>query len=225
MGLMHDGRATNPLEIDRFEGGVGWIAHPDETARRASHAIVDGDDVYLIDPIDAEGVGETYEDLGTVAGAVVLLGRHTRDAEAFARRHEVPVFFPRALSSMTDDVAGTTRTFDGALPGTEYRTIDVLDTIGWTEVALFDGETLIVPEATGTARYFRAGNERLGVHPFPLVRLNPPSALENLDPERILVGHGEGIHENAGPALADALAGARGRSPRLYAQAARMLLS
>ena len=32
--------SKNHQVIDRWDGGIGWIAHPDEDSRRASHAVV-----------------------------------------------------------------------------------------------------------------------------------------------------------------------------------------
>ncbi len=49
--------------IDEFTDGVGWIAYPDETMERASHALsVDGD-VWVLDPVDADGVDDLLADL------------------------------------------------------------------------------------------------------------------------------------------------------------------
>jgi hypothetical protein len=73
-----------------------------------------------------------------------------------------------------------------------------------------------------TADYFRTPSERLGVH--PMLRLTPPSKLGRLDPERILVGHGAGIHEDAATALETALSRSRSHTPGLVAKNARKLL-
>ncbi|PSP27909.1 hypothetical protein BRC65_03705, partial [Halobacteriales archaeon QH_2_65_14] len=58
------------------------------------------------------------------------------------------------------------------------------------------------------------GTTRLGVH--PVLRLFPPSKLTRLDPDRLLVGHGAGIHNDASGALEAAIDGARRRMPALY---------
>jgi len=93
----------------------------------------------------------------------------------------------------------------------------------WQEVGLFDGETLIVPESLGTATYFRGDRERLGVH--PMLRLTPPTtALTGLNPERVLVGHGVGVHERAAIAVEDALSDSRRKAPGLYAKTLRSAL-
>jgi hypothetical protein len=68
----------------------------------------------------------------------------------------------------------------------------------------------------------RAGDESLGVH--PALRLTPPRRLRRFSPERLLVGHGAGVHEDASAVLEDALSGARARAPRLYAETARSFL-
>jgi hypothetical protein len=66
-----------------------------------------------------------------------------------------------------------------------------------------------------------AGGERLGVH--PMLRPFPPRrALDGLEPEHVLVGHGEGVHgPEAATALADALAHARRRMATLVADGFR----
>lgn len=220
MPMKASGSATDWREIDRFDdgdrAGVGWIAHPDETMQRASHALsVDGD-VYVIDPVDASGVDDLVTEFGEVAGVVVLLDRHTRDAAALARRHNVPVYLPAPLADVGHDIDATIEVCRGTLAETGITIHTVVDNFAWTEVALYDDESgvLTVPEAVGTTEYFLAGRERLGVH--PALRLKPPKRLGRFDPERVLVGHGTGVHDEAAAALADALSGARGRTPSLY---------
>ena len=95
----------------------------------------------------------------------------------------------------------------------------------WREVALYEENegTLVVPEAFGTIDPFCASGERLGVH--PALRLVPPrTALGGLRPERVLVGHGTGISEDAPSAFRDALDGARPRAPGLYLRVTREAL-
>jgi hypothetical protein len=81
----------------------------------------------------------------------------------------------------------------------------------------------VVPEAVGTAEYFLASGERLGVHPM-LRGLPPRSALGGLRPERVLTGHGGGVSTDGADALADALSGSRRRMPGLYAKTVRGML-
>ncbi|UPV74183.1 hypothetical protein M0R89_16790 [Halorussus limi] len=215
--------ATEYEEIDRWDEGVGWIAHPDETMLRASHALDTAAGVWVVDPVDAPGVDDLLEEFGDVAGVVVLLNRHYRDADAFARRHDVPVYVP-AWFDKVPEMEAPIRRFDATLPGTDYRVLTVTDTFGWEEAALYDedGGTLVVAESVGNAPYFTTPGERIGVH--PMVRLTPPSALRGLRPERVLVSHGRGVSDDAARALEDALDGARRQTPKLYAENLRMLL-
>jgi len=235
MPMKAGGRATDFEEIDRFDGGVGWIAHPDETMQRASHALVveseseDGEregsdetpaDVWVVDPVDAEGLDDFLADLGEVAGVVVLMDRHSRDSEAIARRHDVPVYVPESVGL---DFGTRTERFDGALPGTDYEVVTTVNWPGWDEVALYDGETLVVGDVVGTADYFTIGRERVGVH--PMLRVKPPSVLRELSPERILTGHGRGVMEDGDNALRHAVEGARKRGPKLWLQSLKSLVS
>ena len=223
-------------EVDRFDRGVGWITYPNETMERASHALVvppggDADaetpsDVWVLDPVDAPGLDDLLGDLGTVAGVVVALDRHKRDAAAVASRHDVPVYVPAQMSGVADVLEAPVRRFDRTLADTGFETIRIRDSTvpPWQEVGLFDGSTLYVPESLGTASYFRGSRERLGVH--PMLRFTPPrGALGGLDPDRVLVGHGVGIHDDAGGAVADALANARRKAPGLYAKTLRDAIS
>lgn len=215
--------ATELAEIDRFEGGVGWIAYPDERMQRASHALVGDDGVWLVDPVDASGLDGLVDEFGDVAGVVLLLDRHERDAAAIARRHDVSVYVPSWMSGMSLDAP--TERFSGTLGETGYRLRKIATPL-WQEAALYHAEerTLVVSEALGTAEYVRTDAERLGVH--PALRLFPPRrSFRDCSPEHILVGHGAGIHADANAALSDALDGSRRRAPSLYAKTARLFLS
>ncbi|MFB6299390.1 MAG: hypothetical protein ABEH65_03945 [Halobacteriales archaeon] len=223
MPLKASGWSTDIETVDRFDGGVGWIAHPDEALERASHALVIDDAVWIVDPIDGPGVDELITELGDVAGVVVLLDRHMRDAAVFADRYDVPVYLPTPIDRMPE--TNRIERITGSLPGTRYRTITVMDKPGWHEVALFDETTatLVVPEALGTIPSFRADPERIGVH--PALRLFPPRVLRRYTPDRILVGHGSGVFEDATEALREAIDGSRRRAPRVYARNLRQLVA
>jgi hypothetical protein len=224
MGLKGSGLATDWQEIDRFEttsggtadAGVGWIAYPGETMQRASHALAVDGAVWVIDPVDAEGIDDLLAEFGEVAGVVVLLDRHKRSAAAFANRHGVAVHLPEVMADIAGDIDAPVERFRRELADTGYGAHTVVDNFAWTEVALYgeQSDVLVIPEAVGTTDYFLAGGERLGVH--PALRLTPPRKLGRLEPDRILLGHGPGIHEDATRTLADALSGARGRTPGLY---------
>ncbi|MEF8807881.1 hypothetical protein [Natronomonas sp.] len=206
--------------IDRHEAGVGWIAYPDETMQRASHAVERDGDVWVIDPVDVEGLDDLLAEYGDVAGVIVLLDRHKRDAAAIATRHDVAVHIPSWMNGVEDDIDAPIERFDDEIAGFEVDRL--IDNPGWQEAVLFDGETLVVPEALGTVEYFTTSRERVGVH--PMLRLLPPRSLKRYDPERLLVGHGEGLDEDVAEAIRSAIAGSRTRAPKLYLQSAKAFL-
>ena len=219
------GRATLQ-EIDRWEGGVGWIAYPEEDMQRASHALTVDDEVWVVDPVDAPGVDDLLADLGEVTGVALCLDRHKRDAAEIATRHDVPVSSPGWMDGVASKLDAPVERLGGELGGTGYRVRRIRDTSlpPWQEAALYrPGETLLVPEAVGTASFFRADGERLGVHPM-LRPIPPRGALADCSPERVLVGHGEGVVDGATEALDDALGGARRRLPSAYAKMLREMV-
>jgi len=166
--------------------------------------------VFVIDPTEGEGVDERIRALGEPAAVLVLLDRHRRDSDAFAARlgvlvHETPL----------EPVA--------AAPF-EFR--PVVQRRVWREVALWwpQRRVLVAADALGTVGYMRPRADRLGIH--PMLRFRPPrAAFAGLEPEHILVGHGEGVHgPEAAAALAAALAGARRDIPRLARDGLRRLV-
>ena len=211
------GTATQYEEIDRWMGGVGWIAHPEETMQRASHALLTNEGVWLVDPIDAPQLDDLLAEFGDVAGVVVLSNHHTRDADAVAARHDVPVTLPAPMTGVADDLDAPTDRLDVGGTLGEYELIEVARTgSAWQEYALYDGDTLVASESVGAADYMRVGDERLGV--MLVRRLTPPrEAFSGLRPNRVLSGHGAGVHEDAAEALADALENARRRFPQALA--------
>ncbi|MDZ7700923.1 MAG: hypothetical protein U5J98_02010 [Halobacteriales archaeon] len=211
--------------LHEWPGGLTWLARPDEPMQRASHALGDGDDVWLVDPLDADGIDATIDGLGEVAGVVVLLDRHTRDAAAFADRHDVAVHVPELLTDAADGLGAPVERFADELGDTGYRVRPVVANRFWREAALVgdDGGSLIVPEALGTNPFVRAPGEAVGVH--PVLRPVPPRRqLGDLAPDRLLVGHGAPVLDGAAPAISDALAGARRRAPAAYWGTLRALL-
>jgi len=201
--------------IDRWEGGVGWVAHPEETMQRASHALATDEGVWVVDPVDAEGIDDLIAEFGDVRGVVVLSNHHLRDAPAVAARHDVPVYLPTRMTGVAERVAGPVgRIENGATLG-DYELVEVAHSGGdfWQEWALSDGETLVCSESVGGAPYFTVDDERLGV--MPMRRLSPPrDALADLEPERVFSGHGAGVQTEATPALDEALRTSRRRFPR-----------
>ena len=194
--------ALNLRFCDRFGGGFGWIV--DEFMQRCSHALVEDDRVWAIDPVDGDGVEERIRAAGAPAGVLQLLDRHNRDCAALAarlgvRHHVVP---------------------QGSLG--PFAFIAVRSTQSWNEVALWwpDRRVLVCADALGTAPYYRSGDERLAVH--PLLRARPPRReLGALQPNVILCGHGEGVLEDAETALREALSTSRRRIPGQLASAVR----
>ena len=156
-----------------MQDGFGW----QETApiRRTSHALAADGRVWVIDPIEGEGVEERIRGLGEPAGVIQLLDRHQRACEAFAERLGVPLHVVPV-----------------ALPETPFEVLPVLRNRLWAEVALWwpERRILVCADVLGTLPYFRAGDEPVGLHPF--LRLWPPRSLRGLQPEHLLVGHGEG---------------------------------
>lgn len=218
--------AADLTVVDEFDGGVGWQAYPDETMERTSHALsVDGD-VWVFDPVDAEGVDDLIEGLdGELAGVVVGLDRHKRDAADVASRHDVAVHIPNWMTGVASKLDARVERFGRELGG--LRAIAVRDSSipPWQEVALFDedGGTLYVPEAVGTAPFMRTDDERLGVH--PMLRLIPPRrALGGLTPERVICGHGAGVLDDGSEALALALDRSRDTAHKLYLKSLRTFL-
>jgi hypothetical protein len=189
--------------FEEHDLGISWLADSGEVMQRAAHAVRLGDAarVWIIDPVDVPGLDERIAAVaaGTeVAGVLQLLDRHERDCAALADRHGVPLH----------------RLPFGGIPAGGLESISLLDNRIWREVAIYSpaDRALIVPEAVGTARYFRAGSEGVGVH--PMLRAFPPRRLAAYEPEHLLTGHGTGMHgPQTAAALADALSGSRRRIP------------
>jgi len=184
---------------DEFDGGFGWQDEND-TLERCSHALAADGRVWLVDPIDLPGVEERVRAAGDPAGVIVLLKRHSRDSAALAARLGVPVHELEAPPP--------------------FETIRLRTPIG-RESALWwpEPRVLVCADALGTVGYFCAPADRIAVHPF--LRLTPPRALARLDAERVLVGHGAGVHEGAAAAVREAIATSRRRVPSLALDQAR----
>jgi len=233
------GRSPESVSVvDAFDGGFGWQAHPAASLQRTSHALATDDGCWLLDPVDAPGLDAELaarspggDATATVAGVAVCAGWHARDAAAIAARHDVPVTVPSwmdrplahlnvpANGSASVDAPGNeavpVQRVDDHLPGTDVALHRVSPMGAWTEAVCWRerDRTLYVPESLGTAAAFVAGDERLGVILY--ARLFPPrDALSGFEPERVLVGHGTGVFDDATSALATALDGARTRFPR-----------
>jgi len=183
--------------VDELPFAFGWIAPEPRFMRRCSHAVLAGGRVWVTDPVADDAALDRVLALGEPGGVVQLLDRHARDCALVAkqlgvRHYEVP---------------------DRPPHGAPFEILPVLRRRRWHEVALWFREerTLAVADAVGTVQYYRSPSERLAVS--PLLRLTPPRGLLAVEPEHILVGHGEGVHEDAAEALRDAIVHARSRAP------------
>lgn len=189
-------------EVREWPGGLSWMAYPEEDAERASHALSTDAGVWLVDPLDAAGLDERVAELGAVTGVVVLQDRHTRDAVSVARRHDVAVSVPDWMALAREKLDTVPKSIGSTLPGTGYTVIRLIATDRWEEAALVDDQTgtMVVPEALGTLPSF--GDSPLGVHPG---LEEPPASLRDRSPDRILVGHGQSVHDGATAALETAV--------------------
>jgi hypothetical protein len=177
---------------DLASDGFGWIV--DEAMTRTSHVLAADGKVWLVDPLDWPEAVVRARELGEPAGVIQLLDRHHRDCAALAERLGVPhVVAPDEL------------------PGSPFAFVPIVRRRRWRESALWwpATRTLVVADALGTNRFFTGGKASLGVHVF--LRLAPPKALAAYEPERVLVGHGEGV---LGPEATGALRQALTQSRR-----------
>lgn len=189
---------------DELNFAFGWIDDADRI-KRASHALVDGGSLWLVDPIDWPEAIARAQERGTVRGVLQLLDRHDRDGAALGDRLDVPLYrVPRVRVSEAP-----------------FEFLNVIHSRWWDEVVLWwpQHRTLVAADGVGTIGYFHAPRERVGVHPF--LRLLPPRALRRVFPEHVLCGHGEGVHEHAAQALHEALRTARRRLPAAVANGFR----
>ena len=165
--------------------------------------------MWVIDPIEGDGVEERIRALGEPAGVIRLLDRHPRDCEAFARRLGVPLH---------------EEPFEG-VPDAPFEVVPVLRTRGWHEVALWFPEerTLVCADALANAPGYRAPGERVGVH--PMLRLRPPRRLADYPADHVLLGHGPGLHgPDAAAAVRRAMDTAWRQTPFWAAAQVRRLL-
>jgi hypothetical protein len=132
---------------------------------------------------------------------IQLLDRHNRDCATIAARLDVP---HHVLPH-------------GGIP--PFAVLAIRQSRRWNEVALWweERRILVCADALGTAAYYRAGAERLAVH--PLMRLRPPSI--PVQPDVILCGHGPGVYDDAAAALDEALSTSRRRAARQAVSAVR----
>lgn len=207
--------SVSALPVEQLHAGtwgLSWRPAGEGFMRRASHALATPTGVWLVDPIDLPGLDAALAAHGPVAGCLITVDRHERDAHAIAGRHDVPVLADEALGGLSR--RGPLERFRGEVPGAPLVSIPLPGRRGsrwWKEAAVWwpDARILVVGESVGQAPYFLIGDEVLGLHPFR--RSTPPHELAGLAPDRLLVGHGDGLERAAGPVLDELLREARGR--------------
>jgi hypothetical protein len=190
--------------VSEWEGGFSWISYPEEQEQRSSHALQTESGVWLIDPVDVDGLDDRVAHLGDVTGVLVLQDRHTRDATELARRHTVSVHIPEWMTLVRTKLDASPEFVADTLPGTNYTIHQLINTEEWEEAILVDESTntMIVPEAVGTLPLFQANDNQLGVHPE---LEEPPRKLAEWRPDRLLVGHGESLFKDAASQLDEVL--------------------
>lgn len=175
--------------IENGEIGISWVIE-DEPMARASHALTDGEKVWIIDPVDDEAAIERALSLGKPAVVFQLLDRHNRDCEKVAKRLGIKhVVLPLELR------------------GTPFEAIEVVDNRIWKERALWwkKTKTLVVAEAVGASKMFNPSGAGVGVH-IGLRATPPRKQLGTYNPEHLLMGHGDPVNgDQATLALQEAL--------------------
>ncbi len=189
---------TATAKFFEHELGSSWIQR--EPMQRASHALVDGAQVWLVDPVDSDGDVERAIGGRELAGVIQLLDRHNRDCVALAEQHEVPLFrLPKEL------------------PDAPFTPFGVLDRPKWREVGLWWPERsgLVVSESLMTVPELAVAGTGVGIH--PLLRLTPPRAFRRFPVAgHLLPGHGEPLHrDDVGTRIEQALDKSRRDLPRL----------
>lgn len=205
---------ADPQLIDRWDGGIGWLAHPEETGRRASHLLTASDGVWLFDPLDIPDLDAMIADYGDLAGIALFSNYHARDAAAIARRHDVRIYLPTWLTRPEGRLSAPLEHYETTLGGSGFEITRYSPFPGYNEAVAYRqrDRTLYVPDALGTAPFYTVDGESVAC--FGSLRLFPPRSLfGQFEPDRILVGHGTGVFTDAEAALDDALAGARRRLP------------
>jgi hypothetical protein len=206
--------------------GCSWTPAGDGAMELHSHALRDADSVWLIDPIDGEGLDDALATLGgSVEHVVVLLDRHQRDAAAIAARHDATLHV--VAGPIRQPVPAHAQRFDDAIPDSPFTVMPVRDSGKlWQERALWwpEHKLLVVAESLGSSAAFRAGTDtQVAVH--PMLRLTPPrAAFAAATPRTILFGHGPAVTDDATGALHTALAESRTSTPGFLLSSTRAAL-
>jgi hypothetical protein len=172
--------------VEEHPLGLTWVIEG-EPMRRASHALVDEGRVWVVDPLEADGMPDLAA-LGEPVGVLQLLDRHNRDCAAVAAYLGVDHL------KVPD-----------AVPGSPFEAIAAVRAPMWKETALWWPERsgLVVAEVLGTNQMYTGGRAPLGMHLF--LRPFVPGALRGRRPEHLLVGHGMPLHGPEVPARIEAV--------------------
>jgi glyoxylase-like metal-dependent hydrolase (beta-lactamase superfamily II) len=179
------------LEHPAWWPGLGW------EQLVASTCVESGGEVTLLDPIaPPDDAGEVWQRLGAPPPTViaVLKPDHVRDVDLFVRRYGARAFGPRLF--WRDDI-----------PDTELEPIEPGDVLPGGLVAVYDGrgrnetplwlpeqQTLVFADALTAP----GGELRVWATPWHAERTLPAlRALLDLPVERVLVSHGEPVHDRA----------------------------
>jgi hypothetical protein len=212
--------STLPTEL--AEGLWRWTArhpewHPGEFGREvAAFAVRAGGVTLLVDPLVADG-GEQLEALDAIVDGpvaiLVTIPYHARSSESLAARYGATIHGPAATAKRLAD-AGAFRVADpGApLPG-DARAFAIgrprrFEQPLWlpSHRALAFGDAVV--ETGGELRVWAQSSVDEGRRRFHHERFNPTlQPLVDLDPQRVLVTHGQPVLEGGRDALASALAG------------------
>lgn len=195
---------------------VSWRSSQHGLLECMSHLVRDDDGrVWVIDPVDVDGLDEAIRALGEPAGVILLLDRHMRDSAGVAARLGVPLFVP--AGRMRQHAPESAITYDTCIEGCPFEFLVLVQRNNmWLERALWWHEhgLLVVAEALGASGvYLARRGERLGVH--PALRLLPPRPLRSLNPRLLLLGHGDPITHDAPESIARAMRMSRRHIPSL----------
>lgn len=199
--------------VFEFDYGFSWRPEDEGAMQRTSHALVDGDNVWLIDPIEAgPGIHERIAAAGTVAGVIILLDRHLRDGVTMAHRYDVDLHVPMGAGGDIED--GPVVEYDRIIQVAPFVLMPYRPLGGlWREASLWwpAHRVLVTAECVGAADYYVLPGERLAVH--PLVRARPPMHLRSLGPDLVLPGHGDAVTKDAALELRRAVSSSRTKIP------------
>lgn len=196
MVLRKDDRGDSVTVVREWGSGFTWQAHPDAAMQRTSQAIRVGNGIWLVDPMDADGLDEKLAELGEIAGVVMLGSHHQRHADELAQRHEVAVHAPDWFAESARDFDAPVELMTDQLNETGFELLNLRAKPWRQEGGLYHPErkTLVVSDTLMTT-FLTAEEGRPEL--FPPARLAPTyQPLRDLEVERLLVSHGAPVFED-----------------------------